>query len=84
MESKIQQTKTRSKAIKPQHHYALGFKFCKFEMDFVDRAIRNANRFMLRFGKGRAARDIGADVSFRRKHYIQGKINADYEPENDN
>lgn len=84
MESKIQQTKTRSKAIKPQYHYALGFKFCKFEMDFVDRAIRNANRFMLRFGKGRAARDIGADVSFRRKHYIQGKINADYEPENDN
>jgi hypothetical protein len=39
---------------------------------------------MLRFGKGRAARDIGADVSFRRKHYIQGKINTDYEPENDN
>ena len=84
MENEVQQTKTKSKAIKPNYHYALGFKFSKFEMDFADRAIRNANGFMLRFGKGRAARDIGADVSFRRKHYVQGKINTDYEQKNDN
>jgi len=66
--------------VKPNYHYALGFKFSKFEMDFADRAIRNANRFMQRFGNGRAVRDIGADVSFRHKHsYIQGQINTDYE-----
>lgn len=86
METTVQQAKTKSKVTKPQYHYALGCKFCKFEMDFVDRAIRNVNRFMSRYGKGRAARDIGADVSFRRKHYVQGTINTDtdYGQKNDN
>ena len=83
MESKVQQTKTKSKAIKPNYHYALGFKFSKFEMDFADRAIRNSDRFMQRFGKGRAVRDIGADVSFRRnRNYITQ--HTDYEQKNDN
>lgn len=84
MESKVRKTKTKSRIIKPNYHYALGFKFCKFEMDFVDRAIRNADRFMQRFGKGRAARDIGSDVSTLRfnRHYEQR--HTDYEQKNDN
>lgn len=83
MENEVHKTKAKSRIVKPNYHNALGFHFSKFEMDFVDRAIRNSDRFMQRFGKGRAVRDIGADVSFRRnRNYITQ--HTDYEQKNDN
>lgn len=77
MESKIRkdkEEKVKKEKFKPYRHNALGFKFCKFEMDFADRAIRNSNRFMERFGKGKQPRDIGAEVSEFRGDYIRGEL----------